>query len=1540
MAFNSVHTETKVDDSFLSAYTIASVEYPQDHENGQCIIHFDSEHADLQMRVNLIDGWRDGEGLILREDGTPFIVVHFTNGVLDGKVTEYDDMNNVVLRGYVCQGEETGLFVEFDRNGMEVWSGYYLHGKRHTELKRSIEMDGFYEERDGSGALKSVIHFDLTRLCKDGVSYEFKDGKVSQICEYRNGTLDHVVMEMKDDVLIEYDDSGKKMYEGGFSGEMKTGFKREGKGKEYDSTGKNAVYVGEWENGKRNGYGVEYKDYKAVYSGNWKNGKRVRSKSGKKKLPVVGEKASKWKTWQVILWIVLGIVLIGIVIGVASALKTMLESNEQATFNSCNDLVSFPMEKVEKMKRLVFKRGFECEGFVDLSRFVNCEAIKIESEALTSVKGIGISRMTGLKEMIVGDGSCSSLSEVDVKESRFDQLNSIQIGSNAMNELTMVPFTAFNNLTAIVIGSSSLNRLSLLTLASAVSLQSLTIGSSSLQKLNRFRISDYLNLQLLRIGSNSLTSVKELKLSGLWNLGRLEIGEGGLSGVERVVLEDANRGVLSAFGLNSCFSDNCLTIGKSLVLKNMKQLEVGENCYPNVDLVTIDGVEGLESLVIGAQSFNGTEIAESALQVTDCSSLKWIELGSGSFLNCKRLELKELKSLESFSFDSSSLVELERMELVNITLRRLMIGSNEFGEVRELIMRGMSELESVVIGENSFKWTDDGIYRLENCPKLQSIAIGDGSFASYQSFELESLPSIRTIEIGEGCFGRAREWVLSGLDRLVSVEVGSSCFRVSGNERKDGLLRIQNCGRLESIEIGDESFEDYGSIELNNLDNLDSLVFGMNCFKYAPSLSLNGMNELRAIHFGASSFAETESLVIGNNSLTTMNEMVIGSGSLSGIRSLTIGSNSLNSISSLPISSFSDLITLSIGSSSLYSLEQLSISNLPSLQSISIQSMALVSVLELELSGMNRLSRLTIGANSLSFVETLRLGTMNLGVLTAFGFASSSTALQLSNPTLLPNVKTIEVMSNSFPNVNKLVISGVEGLERIVIGNESVNGTSLNSEFRIENCTSLRSIAVGSNSFRSIRTFVLRGLPNISTLQLNSGSFYETRTISINDLSLNRLAIGDNRFVRVRELVVNGLSELESIAIGSNSFRLSGNESTDGLLRITNCHKLESIVLGDGSFGDYKQVELDNLRRLQSVSFGANCFKYASSLLLNELTGLRTLLFGASSFFHITALPSTVLQRLHSLSIGSTSLSQLQSFSLNSMTSLQSLMIGSNTLTHLRSLDLSSLSTLNSISIGSGSFSGVESLRMGNNSIQVLRAFGLSDCSSGNCFTLSGQSILGNVKRIEILSNTFTSFTSFNVFGASKLQCLTIGSSSFSGNSYSTSEFRIANCSSLRSLTIGSDSFLHYSSVVVTETTNLRSLSLGNSVFQNVIHMEMKTLGLESITLENDQFPKLESFILSGLNRLMDIHVGKGNGVVACENGLFSISNCHVVSSIVIGNGSFRNYTEMTISNNLALVSIELGESGFSQVHTVTFSSPSVSGLSHRLDFSPKHSSR
>ena len=49
------------------------------------------------------------------------------------------------------------------------------------------------------------------------------------------------------------------------------------------------MYIGEWGKGKRNGFGVEYKNHKAVFSGNWKNGEYNgnKKKKGKRNLRVV-----------------------------------------------------------------------------------------------------------------------------------------------------------------------------------------------------------------------------------------------------------------------------------------------------------------------------------------------------------------------------------------------------------------------------------------------------------------------------------------------------------------------------------------------------------------------------------------------------------------------------------------------------------------------------------------------------------------------------------------------------------------------------------------------------------------------------------------------------------------------------------------------------------------------------------------------------------------------------------------------------------------------------------------------------------------------------------------------------------------------------------------------------------------------------------------------------------------------------------------------------------------------------------------------------
>ena len=102
MVSNLMLSETKVDNSFLVDYTISSVEYPSDHTNGKCVIHFASPHSDVTLQVNLWEGKRDGEGLFVRENGTPLMKVHFRNGILDGEVSKFDKVQQCGTEGKCC----------------------------------------------------------------------------------------------------------------------------------------------------------------------------------------------------------------------------------------------------------------------------------------------------------------------------------------------------------------------------------------------------------------------------------------------------------------------------------------------------------------------------------------------------------------------------------------------------------------------------------------------------------------------------------------------------------------------------------------------------------------------------------------------------------------------------------------------------------------------------------------------------------------------------------------------------------------------------------------------------------------------------------------------------------------------------------------------------------------------------------------------------------------------------------------------------------------------------------------------------------------------------------------------------------------------------------------------------------------------------------------------------------------------------------------------------------------------------------------------
>ena len=108
----------------------------------------------------------------------------------------------------------------------------------------------------------------------------------------------------------------------------------------------------------------------------------------------------------------------------------------------------------------------------------------------------------------------------------------------------------------------------------------------------------------------------------------------------------------------------------------------------------------------------------------------------------------------------------------NVVLKRIVIGNNCFRWMRVFELDGLGELESVVIGEYSFRISDaersDGSYRIVNSPKLKSIQIGYESFEDYHSFELSNLPSLQSIDMGGYCFYYAPSFSLTGLiDGLV-----------------------------------------------------------------------------------------------------------------------------------------------------------------------------------------------------------------------------------------------------------------------------------------------------------------------------------------------------------------------------------------------------------------------------------------------------------------------------------------------------------------------------------------------------------------------------------------------------------------------------------------------------------------------------------------------------------------------------------------------------------------------------------------------------
>ena len=97
-------------------------------------------------------------------------------------------------------------------------------------------------------------------------------------------------------------------------------------------------------------------------------------------------------------------------------------------------------------------------------------------------------------------------------------------------------------------------------------------------------------------------------------------------------------------------------------------------------------------------------------------------------------------------------------------------------------------------------------------------------------WDVSLLYNLESIEIGDECFGSVKTFRIDGLNQLKTIKIGNNSFTQKrywyGND-KSKSFHILNCESLESIQIGEYSFSDFGGeCELKNLPQLQSIQIG------------------------------------------------------------------------------------------------------------------------------------------------------------------------------------------------------------------------------------------------------------------------------------------------------------------------------------------------------------------------------------------------------------------------------------------------------------------------------------------------------------------------------------------------------------------------------------------------------------------------------------------------------------------------------------------------------------------------------------------
>ncbi|KAK8826484.1 hypothetical protein WA577_002037 [Blastocystis sp. JDR] len=563
-----------------------------------------------------------------------------------------------------------------------------------------------------------------------------------------------------------------------------------------------------------------------------------------------------------------------------------------------------------------------------------------------------------------------------------------------------------------------------------------------------------------------------------------------------------------------CYSFSDYSVCEIENVPSLRLLEVGDYSFAFVNEVKLIGLNQLERVVIGKNSFKPSRFGlgdnpARHFHLKNCERLRELKIGRYSFSDYSVCEIENVPSLEVIEMgelneESNNFCDAS-LELKNLpSLKSLLFGNRAFCLCSRAVFENLPELTSIQLGKDAFQFNGDDSSELimRNLPKLTTLTTGKNSCSfNYPGvITLENIPSLTTVSLPHafeyrhqlslknvGAFIKHPAFVrnphanIHSVDELRAMSPSVEVIIVDHNacnEKCFTALVLSLFSNLKVLEVGDHSFSFVEEVELIGLSHLEMVVIGKNSFT-GPSRLFLGDNPARHFHL---------------KNCERLRELKMG------------------------CYSFSD-----------YSVCE--IENVPSLRLLEVGDYSFAFVNEVKLIGLNQLERVVIGKNSFTKPNRFCLGD------------NPSRHFYLKN---CERLRELKIGRYSFSDYSVCEIENVPSLEVIEMGelNEESNNFC-DASLELKNLPSLKSLLFGNRAFCLCSRAVFENLPELTSIQLGKDAFQfngddSSELIMRNLPKLTSLiAEGDysNTFCNPRYITLKDMPSLTTVTLGKyNSF--------------------------------------------------------------------------------------------------------------------------------------------------------------------------------------------------------------------------------------------------------------------------------------------------------------------------------------------------------------------------------------------------------------------